>query len=254
MKIIYPDNTVTITATEENSNFPIANVQDDHPKKVWKATSNDAIVTLTASSGSVVAIYGTNATSATIKSRSGAVGVAWSGPSWDSPSWVTESLTTETVTLAALATGQTAIWAEFTDPGTSFGLEMTLASAAGTTLQVGVIRCGTLRDFRDAAYGIQEGLEDFSIRKELNNGAQYYRKRDIIRTFDLELVEDRASDFYTFMHNVALLRGGAPLAWRLSERVTDWQWIVYAAFADMPFGTHRHPSHTIISIKLKEVI
>ncbi len=255
MKVIYPDNTLTITADEENGNYPIENVQDDYIKKVWKATSNDAVIDITASSGSALALFGSNATSVIVKARDGAEGVQWGGGvTWDSPSWVAEVLTSQTIVFDTLPTDQSALWCDLTNYPSNFTVEITLSSVAGSTLEVGVIRIGTVRDFRDAAYGIEEGLVDYSIRKELNSGAWYYRKRDIVRTFSLSLLEDRASDFYTFMHNVALVRGQQPLAWRLSENVTDWQWIVYATFDGLPSGTHLYPNHSVINIQLEEVV
>ena len=255
MRVIYPDNTLSITANEENGNYPIENVQDDYIKRVWRATSNDAVIDITASSGSALALFGSNATSVTVNARDGAEGVQWdSGAQWDSPSWVTELLTSQTIVFDTLPTDQSALWCDLTNYPSNFAVEIMLSSVAGSILEVGVIRIGTVRDFRDAAYGIEEGLVDYSIRKELNSGAWYYRKRDIVRTFSLSLVEDRATDFYIFMHNVALLRGQQPLAWRLSENVTDWQWIVYAAFEDMPIGVHSHPNHSVITIQLKEVV
>ena len=201
-------------------------------------------------------MFGSNATSATVKSRTGAIGVEWvSGVVWiTGVEWVAESLTTETITFDTLATGQSALWSDYTDPGTAHALEITLASATTDTLQVGVIRAGTVRDFKDPQYGIREGFVDYSIREELASGAWYYLKRDIVRTFQLVLLEDRSSDFYIFMHDVALLRGQQPLAWRLSEKVTDWQWIVYAVFDGLPEGEHAYRNDSLMNINLKEVV
>jgi len=264
VKVIYPDNITQVLASEENASFPIENVSDDHIKKVWKANSNDAVINASVSGGSAVALYGTNATSVTVKTRTGGMGGAWGGTgamagAWGGTgdmegAWTTESLSTETVKFDTLPTDQAALWCDFTDPGSAFALEVTLSSAAGSTLQVGVLRSGTVRDFKDAKYGIKEGFIDYSVREELANGAWYYLKRDIIRTFTLTLQEDRASDFYIFMHNVALLRGQQPLAWRLSEKITDWQWIVYAALDGMPMGDHTNITDSLIQIKLKEVV
>ena len=256
MRVIYPDNITTVSASSENPNFPIANVSNDHIKKVWKADSNEAVVHVGVSSGSALALYGTNATSITAKTRTGGQGGAWAATAqWDAAAaWAAGSLTEEVILFDTLSTGQAALWCDYTDPGSALALEITISSAAGTTLEAGVIRAGTVRDFKDSKYGIKEGFIDFSIKEELANGAWYYKKRDIVRTFSLTLLEDRASDFYTFMHNVALLRGQQPLAWRLSENVTDWQWIVYAAFDGLPMGDHAYVSDSLIQIKLKEVV
>jgi len=263
MKVIYPDNVNSISVDKQNANYPIANVQNDYIKKAYKSTNNACIISAGVSGGSAVALFGMNATSATVKTRSGQVGIAWEDTviEWHDGAvagadidWATETLTTETVKFDTLSTGQAALWCDFTDPGTAFALEITLSGVAGTALTVGVLRSGTVIDLADPRYGIQEGLHDYSVQTELNNGAWYYLKRDIVRTFSFALFEDRASDFYSLMHSVALLRGRQPLAWRLSENVTDWQWIVYATMQAMPSGTHDHKDFSNINVALKEVV
>ncbi|HDZ15540.1 MAG TPA: hypothetical protein ENH60_11685 [Pricia sp.] len=263
MRVIYPDNIATISADEVNINFPISNVQNDHVKKVWKANSNDAVINIGVSSGSAVALFGSNATAVVVKTRIGGLGGQWDAAAqWHDGigdvgadgAWNVESLTTETIKFDTLSTGQSALWCDYTDPGVGHTIEITLSSATGTTLEVGVIRAGTVRDFRDSEYGIREGFVDYSIQEELASGSWYYKKRDIVRTFGLILLEDRASDFYTFMHEVALLRGQQPLAWRLSENITDWQWIVYATFDGLPIGNHAYVNSSLIEINLKEVV
>ena len=64
MKIIYPANYISaITADEANSEYPVTNLQDEHPNKVWKATSKDARVSLTLLANcEAVAVFASNAT------------------------------------------------------------------------------------------------------------------------------------------------------------------------------------------------
>ncbi len=262
MKVIYPDNIVSTSADKQNPNFPIENVEDDHIKKPWKSTGNTGVICLSVSSGSAVALFGSNATSVVVKTRIGGLGGQWdAGAQWHDGigagaegAWNAEDLTTETITFDTLSTGQAALWCDYTDPGSGHGLEITLSSAVGTILKVGVIRSGTVVNLVDPKYGIKEGLHDYSVSEELNNGAFYYKKRDIVRTFDFTLFEDRSIDFYAFMHGVALVRGRAPLAWRLSANVTDWQWIVYARTIVMPGGDHAYPNNSLINVKLREEV
>ncbi len=190
MKVIYPDKVTVISASEVNTAFPISNVQNDHVKKVWKANSNDAVINVGVSSGSAVALFGSNATSAVVKTRIGGLGGQWDaaaqwhdgiGDAGADGAWDVENLTTETIKFDTLSTGQSALWCDYTDPGSGHTVEITLSSAAGTILEVGIIRAGTVRDFRDSEYGIREGFRDYSIQEELTNGSWYEKKRGIVR-------------------------------------------------------------------------
>ena len=66
--IIYPEATVTVTASSEDANYPATNLtENDYRKKVWKAVSGTQAATLRcAISGTaeVIALYGTNAETA----------------------------------------------------------------------------------------------------------------------------------------------------------------------------------------------
>ena len=93
MKVIYPDNYInSISADEENENYPAANLLDNHIKKVWKASSNDAELTLKVkASSNTLAIFGTNATSITVSIDTGEqvewrTGIEWrAGIEWRQP-------------------------------------------------------------------------------------------------------------------------------------------------------------------------
>jgi hypothetical protein len=62
MKILYPDRTLFVMAEEEAANYPVENIQDNYPKKYWKATSATSWVRIHADIRSAaVAISGTNA-------------------------------------------------------------------------------------------------------------------------------------------------------------------------------------------------
>ncbi|MFH2073799.1 MAG: hypothetical protein ABIJ57_00435 [Pseudomonadota bacterium] len=256
MKCIYPDNITAISADEENASYPAANLTDEHPKKLWKATSRDAVVTAVVSSGGALAVIATNATSISLTISSGQTIVWESGVTWDSGiSWDTtgDSDTTEVSLLTGDITG--AAWFNFAAARTSsFTATITLTADAGQIVQAGCIVCGTLRDFRDPGRGIREGLIDYSIVKELNNGAFYTRKRDVVRTFDFSLIEDRASDFYTFMHTVARGVGPGPIAWYLVDGDSDSHWIAFARFDQPPAGSHDMPDYSQINARLVEVL
>lgn len=257
MKIIYPDNITNISASEENANYPASNLLTKYPKQCWKATSRDAVVTAVVSAGGALAIIATNATSITVAISSGQsiewdTGISWgSGISWDTTG---NTDTTETSLLPGDITG--AAWFDFSAARTSsFTATITLTAAAGEIVQAGRIICGNLYEFRDPSPGIREGLFDYSIVKELNNGAFYTRKRDVARTFEFSLVEDRTTDFYRYMKTIARNLGPDPTAFYIVDSGADENWIVYARFdRQMPRGSHEFPDYSGIDTSLLEVI
>ncbi len=257
MKCIYPDNISAISADEEGAGYPVTNLQDNHPKKVWKGTSRDAIVTAIVSGGGALAIIATNATSITIAISSGQTWVLDTGWALDT-GWVLDTTGSSDTTETSLLPGDISgcLWSDFAAARTSsFTATITLTAAAGEIIQAGVIKCGTLRTFVDPRYGIQEGLRDYSIVKELNNGATYTRKRDVVRDFNFSIIEDRDTDFYIFMITVAKALGPVPIAWRIcTVTVTDSEWIVFCRFDQMPRGSHDFKSHSQIDISLLEVL
>lgn len=268
MKVLYPNDYITsVAANSENSSYPIENVENDNTQKIWKATGNNAVVTLGATAGATcIAIFNTNATSVSITTRQ-TLGLDWQtslatfGINWQTAlttfgiDWVAaETSVTEVYDISASDIGQ--CWAEFTTYATSFVIDITFAAAAGTVIQAGVIHVGIPKVYKDPKYGIQEGLRDYSIVKELNSGGFYVRKRMVARTLSFRLFEDRDVDFYEFMYQIVQVVGPGPLAWRVvHDKNTDWEWIIFALFDEgLPQGFHDYPSHSFIEVNLIESI
>lgn len=255
MKCIYPDMITAISADEENPDFPVANLLDRHPKKLWKGTSRDAVITMTVSSGGALAVIATNATSAILTISQGQTiewdtGITWdSGISWDTTG---NTDTSQTSLLPGTITG--AVWFDFSAIRTSsFTATLTLTAAAGEIIQAGVVTCGTLNTFRDPARGIRPGLKDYSIKRELNNGSWYTRKRDVVRTFRFSTYHLDDDDLYA-LFDLARAIGPDPIAWRIVHGSSDSRWIVYAMFEDMPDGEHFMADRSQTEISLEEVL
>lgn len=255
MKCIYPDNILSISATEENSNYPVSNLLDEHPKKVWKGTSRDATVEAVVSGGSALAIIYTNAVSINLILSSGQTinwdsGIDWmGGVAWDQSGNNDYSET-------KLLTGNTdgCAWFDFAERNSSFSVIIELTAEAGEIIQAGILRCGICNSFENPSYGLREKLKDYSIVKELNNGAIYVRKKEVVRVFSGRILEDRDSDFYTFLLKVARNVGPQPLAWLVVSNGGS-RWIIYGGFsANMPEGHHDQPAHSWINFHLVEVV
>lgn len=255
MRVIYPDNITSVEADAENANFPDDNLLDKHPKKLWKGTGNSHTVLAVVTSGSGFAIFNTNATGITATILSGLEAVWDSSTAWHSGTqWFDGDMGTSTVYELDPA-GVGSMWGDYIEIDRSHILQLEFVADSGTVLEAGVLVAGTVNTFNDPKYGINEGLFDFSIVKELNNGAIYTRKRDTVRTFSWSILDDRDPDFYTFFRTIGQQIGPDPLAWRIVHiEQTDWEWVTYCRFNNMPSGQHRHITQSDINANLIEVV
>jgi hypothetical protein len=221
MKILYPDNISTITADSEDSDYPVANVQDNHPQKVWKAASGVTTATLsivTSASGAAgLHIAWTNATSGTVTVKNS-----------------TEVTTYETHSLSG-AWGR--FFAKFTTARTEV-LHITVALTAPATVYAGVVRCGTLIAFKDPLRELTGGRKDYSIKKDLSNGGLSIALRNMPRAYQLSFIAEDAQ--YDTIDNLYLLRGSLPLAILISDNKyvagSGDQWSGFFHILDPPDG------------------
>lgn len=121
-------------------------------------------------------------------------------------------------------------------------------------VHAGVVRAGTTVEFSDPEYGLQEGLRDFSIIKELNNGAIYVRKRNVVKTYSGKIIVERDRKFYEFMREIIQLNGPMPIFWWVSTNLTNTDWIVFAKPEGLPTGNHAYFSHSEIDFNIQEVV
>jgi len=255
MKIIYTNNVTAVSANSEDANYPATNLQNDYTKDLWQAAAgiNEAVVYVTVSSGAAVALFNTNATSATI--TAGIAGnYQWeAGYSWEADvSW--ESSETVTATFNLTGDGGS-FWADYAEITTSHLITITLTAASGTDVNAGVVQAGAVNEFQDPRYGIDETSQDYSVELELNSGSEYYVKRDIARIMsNLQILETRANAF-AFKHDIFDKAGPAPMAMRISTVIiTEEEFIIFAKRLASPQIQHVSPDYSMISLAIKESI
>ena len=118
----------------------------------------------------------------------------------------------------------------------------------------GIVQIGESFQFeRDTQRGLREGLIDYSISKQLSNGAYYYKKRDVVRTFSGSLYLHRNREFYKFMHQIFREIGSAPIFWKITD-LDNADWLVYARAQNMPSGTHAYATASTVNYTLTEVL
>jgi hypothetical protein len=239
VKIIYPEKQTSTgsSATSENGAFPISNLFDDKPGKLWKAADSVQVATVIVAIGAnsnAIALFNTNATSITIvmKDNGGA------------------TISTTNFTLNGTRT-YNRIWLEYTSQATSHTAEIELTTTA-PTIQAGVVKAGMAVDFKNPQYGISEYPIDYSKVEELSNGAKYVKSRDIIRGFNIIVNVVRASDFYN-LWDIIVAYGKTPMAVLMAENIIDSQWCVFGTIESFS-GTHQHLIDSVVSLTFEESV
>jgi len=239
MKIIYPE-TQTVSgssATSENGAFPISNLFDDKPGKLWKAADSVQVATITVpigASSNAIGLFNTNATSATVVMKDNGGG----------------TISTTNFTLAGTRT-YNRIWLEYIEQGTSHTAEIELTTTA-TTVNAGVVKAGLVVDFRNPKYGISEGIIDYSTVEKLSNGAKYVDPRDIVRKFGVTILTDRETDFYN-IYDIVKFYGQTPMAALIAEGILDMQWCCFGAISGFS-GSHDYPDHSKVGFTFEESV
>lgn len=254
LRVIYENLLTSVVATSENINYPDDNVLDEHPKKVWKADDDVTTASLTCSfSGgcNALAIFNTNATEV-VSYIHDPNEISWpdfGGNTWVDVQWVFINID---ISLEIHPSGNSySMWATF-DYG-DVGLVMDITLTAPTTVEAGVVVIGKALGFKNPESGLEQGLIDYSTVMELSNGAFWHKQRDVVRTFNGEMVLERDDGFYYFMHDVARTNSYSPMAWRVTD-LDDFEWVLYARFSGQPYGLHAYPSHSITYFSLTEVL
>lgn len=124
---------------------------------------------------------------------------------------------------------------------------------AGNNVECGIVRVGEMQSFPSPMYGLKEGLQDYSVIKQLNNGAIYLKKRDIVRTFSGAISMQRDASFYQFMRDIVRSVGQDTVFWWITD-MDHPDWVVYGRCNGMPEGVHQHPSYSIVNFSIIESI
>jgi len=239
MILIYPERLSSVTADSESGSFPATNLEDDKPKKKWQSGgTNVATLTATVAGDSdQVALINTNAISAVITVK-------------------LAGITQETFNIDLTSPhSHTRLWQTYTVQAAVHTIEIQLTAAAGNAVYAGVLKIGKGVVVADPKYGVKESRRDFSIVKELNNGAYYIRQRDSVREFSLSFTDDRATDFYNFTA-VMDHYGPRPVAILMAENVDSdpHEWAIFGHVLNPFSGSHDHLSHSSISFTITEAV
>jgi len=235
-----PENDITtFTSSSEDPNFPIENMLNQHPKRVYKAVNGVSSVTIQGdllTTSSTLCIFNTNATEAIIRIVDNA------------------SLDTTIIQGDIFETGENnAVGIKF-DPvpiGRHFGVDLTCP--AGTTLQVGIFHIGVLVQTNNPLEGLNETQTDYSTTKVLSNGATYYKKRDIIRNFSFAVSEKFSEHTDNFILDISRNFGEIPMPWFITN-ISDNRWLIYGKLENLISASYKLCDNAELQFNIKEVL
>ena len=250
MKVIYPEKVNTITASSEDTNWPVSNLLDNYRVHPWKSTeTGSASLTVSMLGGAnAVAIFNVPGVD-TIRVQ---VSNDTDGTVFDE-TYDQHVIDTYTAFFTNSAFDYPDLWAEYPYQTLDHTITITFTMVnTSDVVSVGVLRAGLAKEFREPESGIKEVLKDFSVVKELNNGAFYVRKRNIIRTFAGTFWSNRDRDFYVFRDLYQTI-GQQPFAAKIVDDNSQ-NWNIFGRFSEPISGEHRQGNWSHINFSIEEVI
>jgi len=234
---------------EENKEFVDDNILDDHLKQTWRSATTNPTMTLTVGgSSNAIAIFNTNANKIKITIKD-TEGVILDGP-YD---YNLRQCTTYYELITDGGRKWTQIWAEYAYQSDIHKIELEFIGSSDPYIKVGVIKAGLANIFRNPKYGLSMSLEDKSIIRELSNGADYIRHRDVIRKFKGSLTIDAGGDIHNFLHKIHQDRGIRPMAYLIVDE-NNFMWATFARAINLPDATRSSLGHYNVTFNLKEAI
>lgn len=253
MKLLYENRISAVTASEEyDATFADDLLLNTHPQHRWEATSRDATLTFTSGMASAFALFNTNAKSATVTLKTIAdvtiasqdydlVGIRdWYGW-WN---WLPQP--------------QKSLWFDYGDDlqGGTHKIVVDLDTEDSTErVYAGVGYSGFHYETgRGIVYGARQGINSYSIQKQLSNGSRYTKKRARTKWFDVRLLLNRSGrDFYFFMENIAQESDIDPIAWKLTD-INNVDWTVFGHFEAPPTSVHDLPDDSWVEFRINEEV
>jgi len=147
-------------------------------------------------------------------------------------------------------------WMDYTYQMYACTATIELTAPTDETIKAGVVKAGPAVVFSNPKYGIQEGRKDYSIKKQLRNGAWYTSKKEIVRTFSGQLMIAREDAYYAFCE-VYDLKGPEPFAALIAEEADstrDKRWVAYVMFDGEFSSQHSTPEYTLVNWSWLEVV
>jgi len=237
MKILFKNIIETVSATNENDNFPVENIRDIHSKKRFKSTSISSTITLTMGGGSnALALYNVQADSIVL---SGAVSK-------------TIDLTRDDGYGEYTAPS---VFIEYPEESTVHTIYATLSTTTSDIVTCGIAYGGKAYTFKNPDWGLGNKSISHSIIYDLDNGFEYIFQRNLSETPSFSF---RTSDRAEYWNLLRLLKTTYPhpIVLKIDELEESEQHnaIWYARLTSEPSGTLSSFNDYSISFELKEFL
>lgn len=277
MRVLATNNISSVVSNNFDAEYPANNLLDLHPKKITKGTAGTT-TTFTfdvTGAGNWFGLVNTNARVVTVKVyavssdeivlESALLGDDDALFGDDDGYFVTNPVFEQVYSLGGVDTymelitgeGQSAYELDSCYPyqPTDHTIVVEIDTATpGTVPHAGCATAGV--EFKtkfDTMRGMQEGSVNYSLVKELSNGATYTKKRDKVRTFSISLLVERDREFYDLMYGVFDKIGVEPRLWKITDLANN-DWVVFARLSSDPAATHAHADFSTIQFSLIEVL
>ena len=161
---------------------------------------------------------------------------------------------TETHTLETASRTYDSFWQEYTSQATAHTATIKLTAATGETVEAGIVRAGEILTLANPQYGANEVPVDYSIKKQLRNGAYYGKKLEKVRSFSYSMDLPRETKYRDLMDLYEYYRTVNPFMVLIDDEVDDNMWVVFACFQSEPSVSHSYPSDSVANVSLVEVV
>ena len=234
MYIINPTSKIanTVSSPIADTAYPVQNLEDDFRTNPWKSSaSSDTTLTLTVASGAQ------------------AIGIAYT----NAPAVRVQVVDASYDTTHTIDSGHPSLFVYYGTVAAQHEIILTFADPGADEPYCGIVRCSDAYKFKNPEYGLKEGLKDYSVEKRMNNGALYYKKGNIVRTFSGSIYTTRDTQFWVFLHTIARAQGKVPMFWQVTD-VNATNWAVFAELGSLPSGSHDYPNASMMSFSLVEAV
>ena len=130
---------------------------------------------------------------------------------------------------------------------------MEIFGPGGVAVEAGVVSANIVNTYGDKNpnYGMGESRLDYSVKAENSNGSMYYKKRDIVRSYDI-LVQTTREEAINLENSFDNL-GEIPSGWKLTDLQGN-DFVVYGKFDGPPQISHSYPQHSDVNFRIIEVL
>ena len=145
-------------------------------------------------------------------------------------------------------------WQEYTKQTEAHIATIKLTAGSGEIVEAGILRAGDMLTLSNPQYDAVQSPKDFSIKKDLRNGAIYTKKREIVRSFSYSMDLRRETKFRDLM-DLYNYYGPNPFAMLIDDEASDDNmWCLFGAFTSEPKGSHKYPIDSIANVAILEAV